>query len=134
MDSFDQYGKLLEHLGVLNRMETEWTKPGWNIGGDGFADADARKWSRWKSECTFKKSPIPFFKALTSLWLKGQDFGSSHLGHITSSKPLLPEDFEPRKQGGDEDDSLFVQDSSMEVDDNGNGTGASGGGEAMVID
>lgn len=137
LDSFEQYDNLLQHLGVLNRMQASYHNPGWRIGGDGFVDAEAREWLRWGSECPFKKSPIPFFQALISIWVKGQDFGSSHLGHITSSKPLRPEDF-ARKHGqistNDDVDSLFYHDSAMEEDENEHGASASGDAESMLVD
>ncbi|QDS69602.1 hypothetical protein FKW77_008638 [Venturia effusa] len=134
LDSFEQYEKLLKHLGVLSRMEDKLTGPGWNIGGDGFADPEARKLLNWKSDCPFSKSPIPFFETWISVCLKGQDFGSSHLGHITSSRPLLREHFRSRKLGMDDDESLFCHDSAMDDDENEDDVGAFGGGEAMVID
>jgi hypothetical protein len=111
LSSIEEYHNLLKYLGVLSRMESNLHGPGWTVGSDGFADTAARSVLKWNAHCPFKQSPIPFLKTLNSIWLKGEDFSSSHIGYITSSKPLEARHFTSRitKEGNDDNgQSQFV--------------------------
>jgi hypothetical protein len=117
LKNYEEYQKLLKYLGIVEDMQDKYHTPGWNIGGDGFADPGGREIMRWGTPCPFKRSPVPFFHGLFSVWQKGQDFTNTHLGHVVSCKPLKAEDFATKGRIKTEttdiqEKSLFVREDS----------------------
>lgn len=90
---FATYAKLLDFLGLVSHTSTPQEDMPEDISGGGFVRPDYHR-GRMREVCPFKKSPIPFIKAIVNLRRKGMSYFPTHLGKILITSPLAPEDFE----------------------------------------
>jgi hypothetical protein len=88
---FPAYQRLCNLLGIATSIIDDPEHI--NVTVDRFVPRAGRLRLGWSVDCPFEKCPIPFFRALTALRMKGQEFVHSPIGGLFSGRILTKESF-----------------------------------------
>lgn len=89
--STDAADGLCGFLGVFNRRSLFDSALDFRAEVDGFISEESRRDPDWPWFSPFKRSPLPYFKTVLTLRMRGQDYGHTHMGYIVSGRVIREE-------------------------------------------